>query len=33
MDELNSLFIDDEMTIEEKISFVRHLKKDPLDRG
>jgi len=29
MDELNSLFIDDEMTIEEKISFVHHLKKDP----
>jgi len=29
MDNLNSLFIDDEMTIEEKISFVRHLKKDP----
>jgi hypothetical protein len=29
MDHLNSLFIDDEMTIEEKISFVRHLRKDP----
>jgi hypothetical protein len=29
MDHLNSLFIDDEMTIEEKISFVRHLKNDP----
>lgn len=29
MDHLNSLFIDDEMTIEEKISFVHHLKKDP----
>ena len=28
MDHLNSLFIDDEMTIEDKISFVRHLKKD-----
>ena len=29
MDHLNSLFIDDEMTIEEKVSFVRHLKKNP----
>ena len=29
MDHLNSLFIDDEMTIEDKISFVRHLKNDP----
>ncbi len=29
MDHLSSLFIDDEMTIEEKISFVRHLKKNP----
>lgn len=29
MDHLNSLFIDDEMTIEEKISFIHHLKKDP----
>lgn len=29
MDHLNSLFIDDEMTIEDKISFVRHLKQNP----
>jgi len=29
MDHLNSLFIDDEMTIEEKFSFVHHLKKNP----
>ena len=30
MEHLNSLFIDDEMTIEEKVSFVRHLKTNPL---
>lgn len=29
MDPLTSLFIDDEMTMEDKISFVRHLKDDP----
>ena len=29
MDHLNSLFIDDEMTLEEKISFVHLLKKKP----
>ena len=29
MDYLNSLFIDDEMTLEDKISFVRHLKHAP----
>lgn len=29
MDHLTSLFIDDEMTMEDKISFVRHLKDDP----
>ena len=29
MDHLTSLFIDDEMTMDDKISFVRHLKKAP----
>jgi hypothetical protein len=29
MDHLNSLFIDDEMTIDDKISFVHHIKNDP----
>jgi hypothetical protein len=29
MNHLNSLFIDDEMTLEDKISFVRHLKHNP----
>lgn len=29
MSHLTSLFIDDEMTMEDKISFVRHLKDDP----
>jgi len=29
MDHLSSLFIDDEMNLQEKISFVRQMKKDP----
>ena len=29
MEQLTSLFIDDEMTLDEKISFVHHIKEDP----
>ena len=30
MEHLTSLFIDDEMNIDDKISFVRHIQNDPL---